>query len=249
MRFKNCDGQIARWIETLSAYTFIVVHRAGRVHNNADSMSRRPCHNDQCKYCDRYERRYSPYILADLNKPARKLRAVKKLAVSEGNAVGETGVTLPCVGGDCHAVVYPNDGNDHGVTLSNDGTIRKHMESVSLAEQDEDPVLNGPSILDDNLVNGGTDQSTSCLEPRSVEVSSLETSYGMSKVGDPRCMGTADDSVHSGVDAESYEVIESCQLCCCCCCCCGRTACYDEDWMDQVEDSSLFGCLFENGMR
>ena len=48
MRFKNCEGQIARWIETLSAYTFTVVHRAGRVHNNADSMSRRPCHNEQC---------------------------------------------------------------------------------------------------------------------------------------------------------------------------------------------------------
>ena len=54
MRFKNCEGQIARWIETLSAYTFTVVHRAGRVHNNADSLSRRPCHNNQCKYCDRY---------------------------------------------------------------------------------------------------------------------------------------------------------------------------------------------------
>ena len=40
MKFKNCEGQIARWIETLSAYTFTVMHRAGRMHNNADSMSR-----------------------------------------------------------------------------------------------------------------------------------------------------------------------------------------------------------------
>ena len=70
MRFKNCEGQIARWIETLSAYTFTVVHRAGRVHNNADSMSRRPCYNDQCRYCDRYEQRYSSEIMADLNKNA-----------------------------------------------------------------------------------------------------------------------------------------------------------------------------------
>ena len=35
MWFKNC-GQIACWIETLSAYTFAIVHRAGWVHNNAD---------------------------------------------------------------------------------------------------------------------------------------------------------------------------------------------------------------------
>ena len=67
LRFKNCEGQIARWIETLSAYTFTIIHRAGRVHNNADSMSRRPCYNDQCRYCDNYEQRYSPEKIADLN--------------------------------------------------------------------------------------------------------------------------------------------------------------------------------------
>ena len=42
MRIKNCEGQIARWLEVLSAYTFTIVHRAGRVHNNADSLSYRP---------------------------------------------------------------------------------------------------------------------------------------------------------------------------------------------------------------
>ena len=52
-RLKNCEGQIACWIETLSAYTFTIVHRAGRVHNNAHSKSRRPCHDKQCRYCDR----------------------------------------------------------------------------------------------------------------------------------------------------------------------------------------------------
>ena len=36
MRFKNCEDQIARWLEVLSAYTFTIVHRAGRVHNNAE---------------------------------------------------------------------------------------------------------------------------------------------------------------------------------------------------------------------
>ena len=65
MRFKKCEGQISLWIETLSAYTFPVVHRAGRVHNNADSMTRRPCHNDKSKYCDRYEQRYSPEMIPE----------------------------------------------------------------------------------------------------------------------------------------------------------------------------------------
>ena len=57
---------ICRWIETLSAYTFTIVHPAGRVHNNADSMSRRQCYGDKCRYCGSYEQRY--YLkIADLN--------------------------------------------------------------------------------------------------------------------------------------------------------------------------------------
>ena len=65
MQFKNC-GQIVRWIETLSAYTFAIVHYAGWVHNNADSLSRRPCYSDKCRYCENYEHRYS-LEKADLN--------------------------------------------------------------------------------------------------------------------------------------------------------------------------------------
>ena len=59
MRFKNCEGQIARWLEVLSAYTLTIVHvhRAGRVHKNADSLSHRPCYSNDCKHCDRYKRR------------------------------------------------------------------------------------------------------------------------------------------------------------------------------------------------
>ena len=84
MRFKICEGQIPRWIETLSAYTFTVVHPAGRLHNNADSMSQRPCHSDHCKYCDRYERRYSPDTMADLTKIAGESGAVKRNTSKKG---------------------------------------------------------------------------------------------------------------------------------------------------------------------
>ena len=85
MRFKNCEGQIARRIETLSTYTFTVVHRAGRVHNNADSLSRRLCHNDHCKFCDRYEKRYSSETLAETNKHANETGAVKTIDFGSEN--------------------------------------------------------------------------------------------------------------------------------------------------------------------
>ena len=43
MNFKNPEGQIARWIEVLSSYDMKIEHRPGRLHRNADGLSRIPC--------------------------------------------------------------------------------------------------------------------------------------------------------------------------------------------------------------
>ena len=40
--FKNPRGQVARWLERLSDFDFEVQHRSGRLHNNADGLSRFP---------------------------------------------------------------------------------------------------------------------------------------------------------------------------------------------------------------
>ena len=53
LNFKNLEGQLARWSELLGTYNFDLVYRAGRLHNNADGLSRRPCEN--CSYCTRVE--------------------------------------------------------------------------------------------------------------------------------------------------------------------------------------------------
>ena len=42
-RFKEPEGQLARWLEKLAEYNFPVVHRPGRPHQNVDALSRRPC--------------------------------------------------------------------------------------------------------------------------------------------------------------------------------------------------------------
>ena len=58
-KFKNPEAQIARWLETLSTYNFEIQHRAGRIHSNADALSRRPCCTSGCSYCIRLaENRY-----------------------------------------------------------------------------------------------------------------------------------------------------------------------------------------------
>lgn len=42
-RMREPEGQLARWLEKLAEYEFEIIHRPGRLHLNADSLSRRPC--------------------------------------------------------------------------------------------------------------------------------------------------------------------------------------------------------------
>ncbi|ROT80779.1 hypothetical protein C7M84_000488 [Penaeus vannamei] len=51
---KEPEGQLARWLGKLEKYNYQVVHRAGCVHSNADSLSRRPFEPD-CNHCFRRE--------------------------------------------------------------------------------------------------------------------------------------------------------------------------------------------------
>ena len=50
LRFKNPEGQLARWLEVISEYDIEIQHRPGKKHSNADALSRR-----QCKQCGREE--------------------------------------------------------------------------------------------------------------------------------------------------------------------------------------------------
>ena len=51
---KNPEGQLARWIGKLEQHDYRMEHRPGRVHNNADSLSRLPC-EPGCKHCSSKE--------------------------------------------------------------------------------------------------------------------------------------------------------------------------------------------------
>ena len=42
-KFKEPEGQIARWVQKLQEYEFTIIHRPGIRHKNADAMSRIPC--------------------------------------------------------------------------------------------------------------------------------------------------------------------------------------------------------------
>ena len=50
MGFKNPTGMLARWLEELSQYDMVVLHRQGKNHGNADALSRIPDKEVYCQY-------------------------------------------------------------------------------------------------------------------------------------------------------------------------------------------------------
>jgi len=56
LSFKDLEGQLARWMERLQQYEFEVIHK-GRLHLNANGLSRRPCAESRCNYCNKIESR------------------------------------------------------------------------------------------------------------------------------------------------------------------------------------------------
>lgn len=50
-KFKEPDGQIARWLQQLASYTFQIQHRPGKRHGNADGLTRMNIQNGKCKQC------------------------------------------------------------------------------------------------------------------------------------------------------------------------------------------------------
>ena len=60
LTFKNPEGQMARWLEKLQTYDFRIEYRAGKGHQNADVLSRRPCFETNCTHCQRQEEKELP---------------------------------------------------------------------------------------------------------------------------------------------------------------------------------------------
>ena len=55
LRFKDPEGQLARWLEVVSSYEMEIQHRPGRQHINADTLSRKPC--VQCGFHEGWDKK------------------------------------------------------------------------------------------------------------------------------------------------------------------------------------------------
>ena len=69
-----------RWLGVIGEYNRIIRHRAGRLHGNADALSRRPCNN--CKHCENKESNHSEM---------KEIVRIRFMANPEGEQINELG--------------------------------------------------------------------------------------------------------------------------------------------------------------
>ena len=121
MRFKNPGGQICCWLEALSDYDFIIQHRRGDRHSNADGLSRIPerqtcdCYVagqeldtlpcGGCSYCTRAHKQWQrfeedvddvvPLSLKQLPSGSREAAEVRTVEVERNTAESTEGRSAP----------------------------------------------------------------------------------------------------------------------------------------------------------
>ena len=98
LNFKNPEGQVARWLEALQGYDFEIQHRAGRLHGNADALSRRPCVAVECRYCWRQEERSQAVQRVTTANPTEDGAGWLALTMEQLKQQQEADVTLALVG-------------------------------------------------------------------------------------------------------------------------------------------------------
>ena len=59
MNFNICEDALTRILEILANYDFTIELRPASSHQNADSLSLRPCIDQECAHCERFEKKYS----------------------------------------------------------------------------------------------------------------------------------------------------------------------------------------------
>jgi hypothetical protein len=73
-RTPEAIGQQARWLEILEGFDYDIIHRAGRLHGNADAMSRVPCRQCQMSNAEAETLVRTVTIIINVNHVMRKER-------------------------------------------------------------------------------------------------------------------------------------------------------------------------------
>ena len=183
LKFKDPQGQIARWMEELSQYNMVVQHRSGAKHGNADALSRRP---DTLTPCSSYVAGITP---ADL--PCGGCHYCVRADQQWGNFVRDVD----------EAVSLTNLSSNEVVSNTGDRQRTEFVQNInSISDPDVMPEMSETKM-------SGCNQETSCLAPtfhsKQNSQDNLEILEDFSEVNS---VGLSD--IHFDIFREGKEVID-----------------------------------------
>ena len=252
MNFRNTgQGQLARFLETLSAYTFKLEYRQGRLHNNADALSRRPCYSDNCIYCTRYEKNYLPGEQSGTTEqetvakmPCQQVGVHRENSCSDVGAPQEHHMYIGSVEQefktDARDIVDSLVAKKVDTAIENVSRETTSIDDASICDnQDKDPAIcNGPILFDD-IVAGREACSTSAsgrgvLSDKMTPL--LPSGSAHHSLADKIHYFTVNKEIST---SEKPDIYCSRPYTCCC-----QVAQQSGDWLEQFDEEPLFEHLF-----
>lgn len=117
---------MARWLEILAMYDMKIEHRQGRVHNNAASLSRRPCASESCSHGDKKDHRFDTHrdvqTQTDMTYPETLIEIWSSLSsemmVGQCNKVSKTTARFPGNDSDGSSVIGNESESLHDIMKS-----------------------------------------------------------------------------------------------------------------------------------
>ena len=186
MRFKQPQGQLARWLEELSQFDFVLIHRPGKKHQNADGLSRIPtkvacdCYRagqeleslpcGGCDYCGRAHEQWRRF--------EEEVDNVVPLAMRQITVTGYTSEEMreeQLKDPDLRTVIGWLNGNPDPLELSTASSEAKHLWKHRVDLMIEDGVL--------RYRWHGVDESPKLVLPRSLRQEALRLHHDVPLAG------------------------------------------------------------------
>jgi hypothetical protein len=112
----------------LGTYDFEIEHRAGRIRNNADALSRRPCGGQECPHCDKHDNNPRGIRSESGGEPSQGSRDHKDLKVGVVEVTEEVGNTLDT------GVGSPMEATSKDFTSQNEKVAKLAIKSESKSQ-------------------------------------------------------------------------------------------------------------------
>ena len=202
MNFNILEGQTARFLEFLSSYDFHVEHRSGVTHRNADALSRRPCSDNNCEYCEKIERRNETNdsgLITRENQITVERSSVREPEMKDG--------MLRCTTIEMDALV-PSSLE----TGKSEGSVKAHLHEPSYEKDIPDSCSdNIPQVIystQNSQMSQGDDRncSTKTVYPSNEQFSRFDVNYEQSQV-EGASLHNGEDNL-SDLDSHNEEELE-----------------------------------------